>query len=99
NTDLHILIIPAKETVDKGYQEKAIKQMPELANYNLDFEKPHRKIIQFLEENNIAYIDPLQSFKEGKERDKLYYPIDGHWTSKGHEVAALHIQGYLEKNV
>lgn len=49
----------------------------------------------FCDENNIICIDPTREFcKEAASPQanvrggRLYYPIDGHWTPRGHSIAA-----------
>ena len=64
----------------------------------LDFEKPNREFRRFLKFREIPYIDLLSKFRLTDRPDKLYYPLDIHWTRRGHEVAAAIITNGLLSN-
>jgi lysophospholipase L1-like esterase len=43
-----------------------------------------------------GFLDLAAAFRERGDRYELYYPLDGHWTAKGHAAAAEAIAGYIE---
>ena len=61
-------------------------------NFGFEQEKvysslPNEILADFAEENNIAFISMFPDFKES-ETFPLYFPYDGHFNEKGHELAA-----------
>lgn len=59
---------------------------------------------EFARKNGIAYLDMTPTFRR-RSRGDLYFPIDGHWTTRGNQVAAdtlyafLLEHGYVDLNV
>jgi lysophospholipase L1-like esterase len=52
-----------------------------------------KKLRQWCLSENIEFIDPTAEFRSAARRlaqtgDRLYYPLDGHWTRAGHALAA-----------
>ncbi|MGB0388948.1 MAG: hypothetical protein ACPGWR_29350 [Ardenticatenaceae bacterium] len=50
-------------------------------------------------EQELPYLDLTPHYRtlvNGSPQPDLYYPIDGHWTAKGHQVAAEQIVQWLE---
>lgn len=52
--------------------------------------------------SNAIYLNSREKLFARPDRELLYYPMDGHWTAKGHkaiaEILAPLVQGYLEKD-
>ncbi len=51
---------------------------------------PNKQFRQFFEKESIKYIDLYEPFKAASD-GTLYYNYDGHWTAKGHRLAANEI--------
>ena len=88
NVPLLFVIIPTREQVVRSRIKAAA----------LDFEKPNREFRRFLKFREIPYIDLLSKFRLTDRLDKLFYPLDIHWTRRGHEVAAAIITNGLLSN-
>lgn len=59
---------------------------------------------EFARTNHIPYLDMTPTFRR-RSRGDLYFPIDGHWTNRGNQVAAdtlyafLLNHGYIDPNL
>ena len=62
-------------------------------------DKPHEMLKRFCVEHGIAVLDLLPDLKalEQSTGEALYFPIDGHWNQRGHQVAANLILDYLRE--
>lgn len=56
-------------------------------------DRPQKEFVEFFEDSGIRYVDLLPDMK--RKAEPLYYPIDLHWNSRGHEVAAEIIARWL----
>ncbi len=57
------------------------------------------RIIAYLDDNMIEYINPVPRFKELENQGiRLYFEHDAHWNPRGHEAAAELISDYLCHN-
>jgi len=68
---------------------------------NLDYQKPNKILISFLEDKGIAYLDLLPSFEfwASINSGKLaYFAIDGHPNEEGHKVIAEELLWYIRNN-
>lgn len=61
--------------------------------YSLAFFQPLRN---FLNKNKIDYVDMTEDFNNSKEH-KLFFDYDGHFTNKGHALAARLIYAKLKQ--
>lgn len=58
-----------------------------------DIHAVSRRMEKLCQEESIAFMDPTEAMHAQAARlrrcgKRLYYPIDGHWTSEGHELVA-----------
>ncbi|MBI2653377.1 hypothetical protein HYX02_01060 [Candidatus Woesearchaeota archaeon] len=83
NVQLIIAIIPTREQVDDG------KFNEYFHGYNYaEILKPNRKLINYLNANNITYIDFLPYLKQKNKNNTFYYEHDGHLNKEGHKLVA-----------
>ncbi|MBS3113810.1 SGNH/GDSL hydrolase family protein [Candidatus Woesearchaeota archaeon] len=95
NIPLVIFIIPNREQVD----DEKLKQFMEkysLTKENVEYDKFQKLAKKFALENSISYFDALPYFRQQSTNNTFYFNIDGHWNSKGHELAADLIFNYLK---
>lgn len=83
-----IILIPTKEQVTNGWEDLSEKETLSV----------NRKLAEFFDENNIAYLDLYSRFKN-EFSDNLYYKKDSHWSFGGHLKAAGEIKNYLINNI
>ncbi len=65
-----------------------------------DLQRPERRIRTFLERKAITYLDLNPALRERHSRpvspsDVLYFPRDGHFTARGHELVAAELTSFL----
>lgn len=70
---------PGSEQVDVNKQNTIYKTYPQIADAEIDFEKPDKILSNFCDENGIECYSMLHRFKDSTS----YYPRDGHWTQEG----------------
>lgn len=89
--NLWVVLIPTDAQVHPEmwtkWQGSGAKGPLEPTSDGLD--QPQARLVQFLRENGIHYLDLLPEFrKAAASGTKLYFPIDGHWNVEGHRLAA-----------
>lgn len=89
NSKLLVVLIPPRLQVDNlEWEETTGKYTTGDENFIRDL--PNQIFKEYLKEENIAYIDLLPTFIEVDD-GSYYYKYDGHWTAKGHDLAAENI--------
>jgi lysophospholipase L1-like esterase len=63
-----------------------------------DLEKPQRLFSQFFQENGIAYLDLLPSFRERADKEMFYFKRDEHFNAAGHKLAASLLAQWLQSH-
>ncbi len=94
---LVMFVIPNREQVDKNRFEDFVRQN-NLNEKDLEPDKMQKLAAKFASENNITYFDMLPYFQQKNANNTFYFNIDGHWNSKGHQLAADLLYDYLVKN-
>lgn len=58
---------------------------------------PNRRLAEILQRLGIAYLDLLPAFQAAAraDRERLYFPIDAHWTAQGNRLAADEVERFL----
>ncbi len=91
NVSFAIMLIPTKEQVYDQEMTKFLIQRGLLAK-DIDRTKVQRNISNALQKESIPIIDMLGPLREHADEDRLYFPIDGHWTPRGHDIAAQELE-------
>ncbi|HBW47549.1 TPA: hypothetical protein DEF17_06410 [bacterium] len=58
-------------------------------------DRPFRFLERWAKENHVSIFSLDKVFKAYPNPNELYYTWDGHWTAKGHEVAAIAVDEWL----
>lgn len=93
--ELIVFIIPDFYQVE----EQSFQNICDFNNLNpadYDIYKPQRTVVDFLAQLDIPYIDFLSEFKQLGVTEVLYKPNDGHFNSRGNELAAQLIAAKLK---
>lgn len=91
------MVVPEIFQVDRAFLESSEALYPGLA---FDETRINRELRRFAGAHGIGFLDLTPAFAEGHSRDTrpLYYLIeDHHWNSEGHELAAVELAGYLDR--
>ncbi|NUO09648.1 MAG: hypothetical protein HUU08_13385 [Candidatus Brocadia sp.] len=94
NIDFTVFIIPTKEQVEPKKFEETINFLHVDKN-SLDMEKPQRLISEFLNDNQIKYIDLLDTLTIASKIKDTYFDFDPHWNAYGNEVVSEEVTKYL----
>lgn len=88
NSKLVIVVIPDSTEVFGSTS----KQAKFLNNFPV-----HKKLKEFAKDNEIAFYDLLEDFRNHPDPKKLYYTIDCHFNREGHLFVAKKISNFLDK--
>jgi lysophospholipase L1-like esterase len=90
-----ILVVPtALQAEEDNTGKKAILrslagERPPVRAFLEDPLRPQRMLLDFCRDAGIACVDPLPALREARRRgERVYYPIDQHWTPAAHAIAA-----------
>ena len=83
---LLVVMIPTREQVRPAPADGAAAR---------DVEKPNRLFAEWFGAAGIPFLDLLPVLRDAPAGDPLYYRFDGHWTPRGHAVAAQAIAARL----
>jgi lysophospholipase L1-like esterase len=84
---LAVLLIPDyAQVVPSAWARLMAAAGPEKGRYEAD--APNRRLVQFLESENVPVLDLLPAFRAEPDPKGLYLSLDRHWTVRGHEVAS-----------
>jgi hypothetical protein len=99
---LLVFYIPSRATI---YEEEweATKKEYAMADEQWNIEQDRIELQSICRENNIDLVDPteqmrVEASKIAKEGRRLYFIIDGHWTSEGHKLVGELLAEYIITN-
>lgn len=97
NTRFAVVILTDREKIHNDIWEETLKTYPKMNELQWDLDKPRRILINFLEREEIQYLDLSPYFMEyANETGKyLHYRYDGHWNISGHHLAGETIYKWL----
>ena len=85
--------------IDDARWQAALAQL-DLDAGGYDPDVPNRLLADILTERGIPVLDLTEPLRQGLAGgDKLYFPIDGHWTPAGHQLAAERLAEFLTREV
>ncbi len=85
--DLIVFAAPLRIEVDDGWREEMIRRSGINAEH-LDMRKPYDRLAAFCKKHDIAFLYPLQEFRNGLNQRDLYLKEDYHPNRYGHALAA-----------
>jgi lysophospholipase L1-like esterase len=87
-----VFLVPQEASI---YSElwRAMQNMWAIPGHGWDVNVTARRMTELCRQESIALIDPSLEFRAQAARlarrgKRLYYPVDGHWTSDGHSLVA-----------
>ena len=97
--DLIVATFPFKTVVDPRALARIVKRQPRF-NQVYDLERPSRIIRNLLAQHKIQFVDLLPPMKRHYALypdEPLFFHTDGHFTSRGHEFVAHHLERVLSE--
>lgn len=100
------VLLQLKEEVEDSGAELAVVSVPTTAqtitpraNATWYCERPNQELNSFLEEEDIAYLDLLQPFRDYSDEGgrELYYARDFHMNEAGHHLAGEEIFNFIDE--
>lgn len=92
---LSVALIPSIVQVYPELWEKFARNAP-AGEMELDPEAPNRRIMDWCMKAGIEVVDLMPALKEaGRNNPYLYFPVNGHWTSEGHQIVAETLLPFL----
>lgn len=98
DSQLVVVLIGAPEQVYPNEWAQTVARSPQMQSLEWDLDAPNRRLTDFLQHENIPYLDLLPVFKEAATRPNapaLHFQHDQHWTAAGHRLAAEAIHQFL----
>lgn len=93
---LAVVLIPERMQVDVGQWQNVIRPMGASGDtYRADW--PNQRLVALCRELDLPVLDLLPVFVQAPRDEPLYIQLDGHWTWRGHEVAATAIDAFLRR--
>lgn len=91
-----LVVVPTKWQVYPQDWQSLLAAIGEADDDRWVLRGPDRRIVQLAEANKIPVLDLMPAMRDAAETgQRLYYPVDVHWTAAGHEVAAREVSRFL----
>lgn len=96
-----ILIVTARERIYPDTWKEICETNPRMKSIDWNLDAPERRIAEWCAANQVPCVPLTATFKAESSRDgePLHYRYDGHWTARGHELAAATVAAILEKEL
>lgn len=88
-----VFVIPDRRQLYDADWESTLTQLPDLDPAQLDRARPTQTIMVRLAALGIPALNLLEPFRTAEQR--LYFPIDGHFTPAGHTLTAQSLAAWL----
>ena len=85
-----VVYIPERQQVYDDQWKRVVKQY-DLKNKSYDVLYPNKTLKNFCEKENIAFLDLTKSLRKNANKEELYFTMDPHLNSNGHEYIAKSI--------
>ncbi len=92
-------IIPTEIQVDTATRGR-VMAMLDLDEDEYDFDLPQNRLREFAGKHGITVLDPLPQLRSlHRDDDRLYFPNDTHWNTRGNALAGRILADFLKDNV
>jgi hypothetical protein len=95
NIPLVIVILPDQIQVDETLRHDLFTKF-NIPDNSVDLLYPNRILINYLEKNNIHYVDLTSPMRKAGKSHTLYLTRDTHWNEAGHKIAGNIICDYIQ---
>ena len=98
NAGLVAILANAPEEVYPPFWKQLQKRFPPLQSPDFSPDSAHEHMLALLAAEDIPALDLRNAFRQAWEEQNrlLHYPVDGHWNSAGHALAARELAQFLE---
>ena len=89
-----VVVIPERVQVERQAWESLIEPREGSGTtYRIDW--PNQRVVAIGRELGLPVLDLLPVFTQATAGEPLYLKLDGHWTRRGHEIAAEALEAFL----
>jgi lysophospholipase L1-like esterase len=92
---LVVVAIPDPAQVVSAMRSRTMANF-RFADTEVDWVRPQRELADVAVQQQVPLLDLLPQFQAMPDRDRLFLPIDTHFTAYGHEVTAQAIANYVK---
>jgi hypothetical protein len=93
-----VAVLPAAEQFEPAAADRYRAGLPGVSADDLDFMLPERRLKGILEARGVPFVSLGDAFvTRGLSLERLYFPVDGHWTVEGNRVAGEVIAGAVAR--
>lgn len=92
-----LVVVPSKWQVYKDDWRSLLSAIGETDDERWVLRGPNRRLTQLAESHGVPVLDLLPALREAARtgNERLYFPVDIHWTDAGHDVAANAVAEFL----
>jgi hypothetical protein len=95
---LRVVVIPDQIQVEPAAWSHILQSYPAMQTYDWDLDQPNRRLAEILDAQQTPYLDLLPRFRAW-DGPPLFFPIDGHWTERGHRLAGESLFQWLKEDI
>ena len=97
---LVVAILSTRDQIYPGAWDNVLLSYPAMKGKDWDVDQPQRRMESLCQRQNLRCLSLAPIFREtAKESEEvLHFPQDGHWTERGHAVAAEAMEAFLREH-
>ncbi len=90
-----VVAFPLKVEVDDAWRRSLLKRTG-IDSTRFDFRMPYERLAAFCTTRGVAFVYPIEPFREASKYQRLYFERDSHPNANGHALAARVLHEVLE---
>jgi hypothetical protein len=94
-TDFRLVILPDRFQVNLDERDAALA-LVRMREDQFDWEKPQRRLAEFLDREGFSYLDLLPAFRDASTSEQMFHPGNTHWNIRGNAFVADEIAEWLK---
>jgi SGNH hydrolase-like domain, acetyltransferase AlgX len=90
-----VMIATARDQIYPADWQQVVQTYPAMEKVSWDVDGPERHVLDWCARAGVACIQLSPTFLAQRDRERLHYHYDGHWTAAGHALAAQTVVNFL----